>query len=307
MKYLKELILHTSEWQRRDRLLIHRLVHTLTGALVAITLLTGMPSLEAQPQDIRIIAPYGGSVTNEIARESDDGDFELNDTDAMFGLYAQWIRPGSFQGNLFFYHAPDVNYSTLWGLHSNLDLYVDLGPVRNVVFGGGLELITFAVDAGDNIEVTSPRGTSRVDDFELDNTVISPFLRAGKQFPIAAENVDAVVFPWAGAEYTIQTGDLSFTIPPQFPGSQPVGVEVDIDEADLHALVGLNARATLYRFFQVDAKYSLAFGAGNVYSRVSLMTNVFFTRNLGASWRFSYMETSAGYTQYNLLGLVAVF
>jgi hypothetical protein len=141
----------------------------------------------------------------------------------------------------------------------------------------------------------------------VDRWSIAPFLRTGRQFPIAAENVDAVVFPWAGAEYTIQTGDLSFTVPPPFPGGAPVGVEVDIDEADPHALVGLNARATLYRFFQVDVKYSLAFDSNEAYSRVSLMTNVFFTRNLGASWRFSYMETSAGYTQYNLLGLVAMF
>lgn len=287
---------------------INRLVHTLAGVLTASIFFVAAPNLVAQPQDIRIVAPYGGWVTNQIARESKEGDFELTDTDVMFGLYAQWIRPRSFQGNLFFYHAPDVNYSTLWGLHSNLDIYTDLGPVSDMVFGGGLELITFEVDAGDNIKVVSPMGTAKVENFELRNTVIAPFLRTGKQFPIAAKNLEALVFPWAGAEYTMQSGEISFTVPPPpFPGSQPVNVNSEIDEADIHALVGLNARAILYRFFQVDAKYSLALGADEVYNRVSLMANVFFSRNLGTSWRFSYMETSAGYTQYNLLGLVIMF
>ncbi len=292
---------------RHNAYSINRLVHTTLGMLVVLTLVAAAPDLDAQSRDIRIIAPYGGWVTNELVREDDQGNLELIDSDLMMGLYAQWIRPGSFQGNVFLYHAPDVNYSTLWGLHSNLDVYFDLGPVTDVVFGGGLELITFEIDAGDNIEFETDNGELAVEDFELTNTVIAPFLRAGKQFPIVAENVDAVVFPWAGAEVSMQRGELEFIIPPMFFGGEPLENDLEIDQTDVLGLVGLNARATLYRLFQIDVKYSLAFGEDDVYNRVSLMTNVFFTRNVGASWRFSYMETSAGFTQYNLLGLVAMF
>ncbi|TVQ35692.1 MAG: hypothetical protein EA384_15885 [Spirochaetaceae bacterium] len=275
---------------------------------VAVSLLLGSAVLSvAQPRDIRIVAPYAGRVTSVYQRDSDYGDIELKDSDLMLGLYTQWIRPGSFQANMFVYHAPDVNYASLWGLHSNLDFYVTLGLLRNMVIGGGLELISITIDAGDNITVETQSGTARLEDFELQSSIVVPFLRAGKQFPLSNRWAELVIFPWAGAEIDFIRGDLSFTVPPGDPFPPAVEVETDLDDTSLYALAGINLRSTLLRFVQLDAKYSAAFDPYTWYPRASLMTNVFFTRNLGVSYRFSYMQTSAGSTLYNIFGVVATF
>ena len=274
-----------------------RLAHCRIVLLAAgLLLISGVSSLLAQPGDIRIVAPYAGWVTSVYEREHDPEDIELKDTDLMLGLYAQWIRPRSFQANVFLYHAPDVNYASLWGLHSNLDFYFNAGPVQNLVAGGGLELITINIDAGDNVEP--------LQDFELQTSVVAPFLRAGKQFPLANDWAELVIFPWAGAELDFVRGDLSFFVPFPFPGQT---VKTDLDETDLYALAGINLRSTLLRFLQLDAKYSAAFDPHSWYPRASLMTNVFLTRQLGLSYRFSYMQTSAGSTMYNIFGVVAMF
>ncbi len=261
-----------------------------------LLLFSGVSSLPAQPGDIRIVAPYAGWVTSVYQREYDPDDIELKDTDLMLGLYAQWVRPGSFQANVFLYHAPDVNYASLWGLHSNLDFYFNAGPVQNLVAGGGLELITINIDAGDNVEP--------LQDFELQSSVVAPFLRAGKQFLLAGDRAELVIFPWAGVELDVVRGDLSFVVPFPPPGQT---VKTDLDETDLYALAGINLRSTLLRFLQLEAKYSAAFDPHSWYPRASLMTNVFFTRQLGLSYRFSYMQTSAGSTMYNIFGVVAMF
>ena len=257
------------------------------------------------PGDIRIVAPYAGWLTNVYERSSDMGDIELTDTGLMLGLYAQWIRRGSFQGNMFLYHAPDVNYATLWGLHSNVDFYFDIGPLRNLVVGGGLELLTLDIDAGDNVDVVQPgTGTSvTLQDFALQTAIIAPFLRAGKQYPLSSDRAQLVIFPWAGAELDIVRGDLEFVVPAP-PGMQQ---EIDLDDERLYALAGINLRSTLFRFIQLDAKYSAAFTRHTYLPRASLMANLFFTRNLGLSYRFSYMKNSAGSNMYHLLGTVVTF
>lgn len=269
--------------------------------LLFLSVVTVQPVRAEAPRDIRIVAPYAGWLTNVYERSSDMGDIELTDTGLMLGLYAQWIRPGSFQGNVFLYHAPDVNYATLWGLHSNVDFYFGIGPLRNLVVGGGLELLTLDIDAGDNVD--------NLQDFALQTAIIAPFLRAGKQFPLSNDWAQLVIFPWAGAELDIVRGDLEFVVPAGAPPQPPFPVEQDIDLNDesVYALAGINLRSTLFRFLQLDAKYSAAFTPHTYLPRTSLMANVFFTRNLGLSYRFSSMKNSAGSNLYHLLGVVATF
>ena len=264
------------------------------------------PAGEAQPRDIRIIAPYAGLVRSVVDAGAGDHDLELKDTDLMLGLYTQWIRPGAFQANVFAYHAPDVNYTALWGLHSNLDFYFNAGPVQNLVLGGGLELISLDIDAGDNIEVTSNGTTAALQAFELTNLISVPFLRAGKQWQVGSGPLEAVIFPWAGAELLMQRGEVSFLRPDGPPGTF-VAVEEDIDSTDPKALSGLNLRLSLFRFLQLDGKYSLAFDTSDLHQRASLMANLFFTRNLGVSYRWSYTETGAGSTLYNIFGVVVTW
>jgi hypothetical protein len=263
-------------------------------AICVLLMFASAQAVFAQARDIRIVAPYAGWVNNVYVQASAGGDITLDDTDLMIGLYAQWIRPGSFQANLFAYHAPEVNYAALTGLHGSLDLYFDIGPLQDLVIGGGAELVSLDLDAGANIPGLAL--------FELQNLVTAPFLRAGKQFAFKAGHAELVALPWAGAELDFARGDIAL---------DPLGlaplVTMDIDETDLYALVGLNLRLVLMRFVQIEAKYSAAFDDQNLYSRASAMANVFVTRNLGLSYRFSYMETSSGSTMYHILGAAFMF
>ena len=280
-------------------------MNTRVVRLIAAAVFFGLAfsGAHAQPTDIRIIAPYAGIVTNVYERESGTGDIRLKDTDLMLGLYGQWIRTGEFQANAFLYHAPDVNYASLWGLHTNLDFYFSLGEIENLVIGGGVEFLTIDIDAGDNVTITSSGGIqANLQDFSLKTTVIAPYLRTGRQFPFGDARANVVIFPWVGGEVDFVRGDVSFGLP--FP---PFAVEEPINETDLYALAGINVRANLWRFIQIDAKYSAAFDPYTFLPRASIMTNVFFTRNLGVSYRFSAMESSAGSTVYHLFGVAGVF
>ncbi len=263
-------------------------------------------SAAAQPTDIRIVAPYAGFVTSVYQRESGSGDIRLEDTDLMLGLYAQWIRTGTFQANAFLYHAPDVNYSSLWGLHTNVDFYFSLGEIENLVIGGGVQLLTLDIDAGNNIVAVSPMGAEvNLQDFSLKTTVVAPYLRTGRQYPFGDARTNVVIFPWVGGEVNLVGGDVSFGL----PIGPPPGMQIDesIDDTDLFALAGINVRATLWRFLQIEARYSAAFDPNTFLPRASVMTNVFFTRNLGVSYRVSAMESSTGSTVYHLFGLAGMF
>lgn len=267
---------------------------TITAVCFLVATISGAA---AQSRDIRIVTPYAGFVTNEYQRETDSGNIGLKDTDLMLGLYGQWIRTGAFQANAFLYHAPDVNYATLWGLHTNVDFYFSLGEIENLVIGGGVEFLTIDIDAGDNV--------NGLQDFGARTTVVAPYLRTGRQFPFGDARTNVVIFPWVGGEIDFVRGDVSFGLP--FP--PPFGTQVDesIDGTELYALTGLNVRATLWRFLQIDAKYSAAYDPYTFLPRASVMTNVFFSRNLGVSYRFSAMESSAGSTVYHIFGLAGVF
>ncbi|TVR05656.1 MAG: hypothetical protein EA403_02045 [Spirochaetaceae bacterium] len=286
---------------------MRQIAKSITVGAIAAVFLFMVPifSAGAQPTDIRIVAPYAGFVTSVYERESANGDIRLKDTDLMLGLYAQWIRPGKFQANAFLYHAPDVNYASLWGLHTNVDFYFALGEIENLVIGGGVQFLMIDIDAGDNIVSVSPMGTEvNLQDFTLRTSVVAPYLRTGRQVPFGDARTNVVIFPWVGGEVNFVGGDVSFGLP--FP---PPGTTIDesIDDIDLYALAGINVRANLWRFLQIDAKYSAAFDPYTFLPRASIMTNVFFTRNLGVSYRFSAMESSAGSTVYHIFGVAGAF
>jgi hypothetical protein len=252
----------------------------------------------AEAADIRIIAPYAGFISNVTEREAGGSEIVLEDTDLMLGLYAQWIRPGGFQGNVFLYHAPDVNFSKLWGFHSNLDFYFSIGEIDNLVIGGGLELISIHMDAQNEIP--------GLQNFTLQTTVVAPYLRVGRQFPFGDTRTNLVIFPWVGGEVDIVRGNVSFFVPIPF---DPPGIDVTerLDATDLYGLAGINLRATLWHFLQVDAKYSGAFDAYTFLPRASVMVNGYFTRTVGLSYRFSVMETTAGDSRYHIFGVSLVF
>jgi hypothetical protein len=266
-------------------------------ALIAVAcvfiLSAGLVPRTATARDIRIITPYLGSIRNVY--KNDEYRLDLKDSSLLKGLYVQWINTERFQWNLFVYQSSDINYSTLWGGHFIFDYYFGGRGRAKYVAGAGLEIISLDMDAGSHIDGLS--------DFKLENSIYIPYLRFGRYFPFDLPAVSLTLLPWAGLQPQFVRGNVSFN----FGGPFPPPVDAEIEENDLYALAGLNARAVVMHFLELEAKYHAAFGAGEYLSTVSTMVNFYLSRRLGLSYRFKFMETGSGSDSYHIGGIAIIF
>jgi hypothetical protein len=218
----------------------------------------------------------------------------------MEGLYLQWINPDLFQANAFVYHSADVNYSRLLGGHLIADFYVLSDPLGKAAVGAGLEVINLDMDAGDAF------ADVYLFDFELPTTLYVPYARAGHYFYFGSrDRVQVSLFPWAGVEYDIVRGDLSFVVDPPGPGSFPV--EESVDDETWFGIAGIGVSATIMHFIDLQLKYKLTFNGDDQLHTFDGMANVFFTRHWGVSYRFKYMQNTSGSTSYHIGGIAYVF
>lgn len=250
-------------------------------------------------EDIRIVVPYLGAAANVYEDEANS--IDESDSALMEGLYLQWINPDIFQVNAFIYHSADINYSQLWGGHLIGDFYVWSNPLGKAAVGAGIEVISLNMDAGDSI--------APLQNFELPTTLYVPYARAGHYFFFGSpETVQLSVFPWAGAEYDISRGDLSFLI--DVNGPAPGGlvpVEESTDDETLYGIAGLSVSTTIMHFVDLQAKYKATFNADDFLSTIDAMANVYFTRHWGVSYRFKYMQSTSGSTSYHIVGIAYLF
>jgi hypothetical protein len=272
------------------------------GAVDAET--SGEDAGDARPagkKNIRIVAPYLGTVTNVY--ENEERGLDLKDSSLLKGLYVQWVRPDVYQWNVFISQASDINYSTMWGGHFIFDYYFDVAEKHRNVIGAGYEFIRIDMDAGSNIAPLA--------DFTLLNAISIPYLRVGRYFLFGSsrggggggkDKFGLSVLPWLGVEYEIVNGEVSF-IPP----GPPTTVREEIEDRYVFPLVGLNLKATLFHFIDAEVKYAARFDADYYFSDVSAIANVFFTRHWGLSYRFKYFENINGSIAYNIWGIAAVF
>lgn len=137
------------------------------------------------------------------------------------------------------------------------------------------------MDAGDEIE--------GLDNFTLLNNIYVPFARAGRYFYFSYDPVYISVLPWVGFQSEFVRGELAF--------------KEKIASDELFAIAGLNVKATIFRFIEVEAKYKATFNADEYLNTVSGMLNVFITRNLGISYRMKYFETTVGSNLYHMAEL----
>jgi len=244
-------------------------------------------------KDIRIITPYLGSIRNVY--ESEEHGLDLNDSSLLKGLYFQWINPERFQWNVFIYQSSDINYSTLWGGHFIFDYYFGKGDRGKNVIGVGIEFIGLDMDAGDSI--------SGLSDFKLKNTIIIPYLRAGRYFTFGTDTMSVTLLPWVGVQPELVRGDISFIT----GGPSPTPVSKDIRDDALYALAGLNAKTVIMHFFEVEVKYKATFNRDDYFSTLSAMTNLYLSRHWGISYRFKFMETSSGSDTYHIGGVAFLF
>jgi hypothetical protein len=263
-------------------------VNKKIAAVAVLVLLAGVLPAE----DIRVIVPYLGAATN-VYQDSTYG-IDLNDTKLMEGLFFQWVNTDLFQANAFVYHSADINYSQLWGGHLIGDFYVWSNSLGKAAVGAGLEVISLDMDAGDNIPPLA--------DFKLPTTLYVPYARVGHYFYFGDPNgVRVSLFPWAGLEYDVTRGTLSFD--PPGPGT----VDESIDDETLYEIVGISVGATLWHFIELQAKYKLTLNATDRLNTFDAMANVFFTRNWGLSYRYKYMESTSGSTSYHIFGVAYAF
>jgi len=269
-------------------------IRVWTAALVMLA----VAASQASAEDLRIIAPYAGIITN-VYKDSANN-LDLKDTKPILGLYGQWINPDYYQWNAFVYQSSGLNYSNMWGGHFIFDYY--LGPAEGgkYLIGAGVELIRIDMDAGSSIVPLT--------NFALANTVVVPYARAGKYFLFESEGFRVSILPWAGVQPQWVLGSIYFKIDP--PGPAPLStVNKSLDDYDLYGLAGLNLKFGFGRFLDLEGKYQTAFtaGASYNYSTFTAIANLFFSRNFGLSYRFKYMESSSGSNTYHMGGIAFMF
>lgn len=258
--------------------------------LFLLFMMAGGVNLSAE--NIRIITPYLGGITNNYEDESRN--LDLEDSSFMKGLYLQQVNPDLYQANLFVYQVSDVNYSNLWGAHGIFDFYYDVKKQTKNVIGAGFEWMSLDMDAGSEIPPLS--------EFELTNNINIFYMRLGRYFTFGPSHVKFSAMPWLGTELDLVQGDVSFL--PQF---SPTKVTSEIEGDTVLAISGLNLKVLLYHIWELNIKYSAAFDADDYYNRFKLMSNIYLSRHWALSYRYHYSETSYGPTSYHLGGVTYVF
>lgn len=257
-------------------------------------------------ETITIAAPYAGWVTNTY--ENAEYKLNLEDSGFLAGFYLQSINPSLFQWNAFAYYSPDVNYSTLWGGHFIVDFYPIGDFLGKYLVGAGVEVIRIDMDAGNNIQVPAgPSTTTTLEGFSLTNTILIPYARVGKYFVFGMGPAQISILPWVGATYESVQGTVQFSAQFGPPSVPKTSVDSTFDDSAWYATAGINLKLTLFRFIDVEGKYQATFDGDVYHPTITVVANVFFSRNWGLSYRYKYMETSGGSDTYNLFGVAYVF
>lgn len=249
--------------------------------------------------DIANIVPYIGFVRSEYS----DSDYNLDETDSalMKGLYLQWIRPGLFQVNSFIYGADDLNNEDFTGFHLMGDLYINHPENGRYVIGSGIELLK----PDFSTTISSP---GLVIDAEITNTIIVPFIRAGRYFDFEIGNSSALsILQWAGYQLAFTRGeaDILFDFDPPFPPDSQSKEEISSEKPSM--LLGAALSLNLMRFIGIDIKYKAVMDSEDYFNVIEGMGNIYFTRNTGFSVRYKYAETANGYTTYTIYGIIISF
>ena len=261
--------------------------------LLALGLLINTPVLGAE---VQIIAPYFG--TEENTYTDDTYGLDLRDSGPMKGLYFQTIDTEKYQWNLFLYQTTDINYSEIQGANLIFDYYFGADPDHKKVIGIGANY--FKLDlAGEDV----PTKVGVLDAFQVDLTIVSPYLRVGQYFTYDHGQTQCTILPWVGGQWDLSRGDGS--VDP--PGPWPPTIAFEVDDNQFSWIAGVNLRVQFSHFLQLEAKQAVTYTDGEYFSKSTALVNLFMTRNLGLTYRFNYHETTMGTDSYNLLGLAVVF
>jgi hypothetical protein len=260
-------------------------------ACLACLALCGLLAAAARAEDIRIVAPYAGILTDT---QNDSGFGELKDSGLLTGLYFQWIKPDAYQWNAFAYYAPDVNYTKTVGGHFIFDCYLGPDWHGKFVLGAGIEALRLDMDAGDAFPP--------FDENRMTQTFLIPYLRAGKYFKASVGPAELSLLPWAGIEPQWAWGDLKMSMP--FP---PMTIKQSLDDSTFYGIAGVNLKANLFHFIDLEGKYQAAFNKSDYLNSVQAVAFLYLSRSWGLSYRYQYMETTQGSDGYHYFGVAYVF
>lgn len=240
-------------------------------------------------QNIYNGALYGGFINNE----TDMNNTKYKDDGYMGGVYFQMINTEHFQFNDFLYGSKDINDSDTIGNHFIFDYYPLENKFGKFVTGAGIEYINIKTD------------TTEID---LENNVFALYGRIGQYFNFDLnENIELKLLPWGGYQTEIidTDGDLTIVIPGPAPD---IYSDLSDNSKNHYLMSGINISITYAHFLQMKLKYNRKFDFKEKYypDSVSAMMNVYFTKNIGLSYRFKYMEMTTGKNLYNLIGITCV-
>lgn len=244
--------------------------------------------------DFTIVTPYWGVEDNTLINE--EYGLELEDTEPMMGLYIQSIDTEKYQWNLFFYGTNDINDSDLRGFNFAYDRYFGAHDnVKNLI-GVGMNYSKIDM-AGEDV----PTRMGNLDSFDMDITNTSYYLRVGRSYDFGRDKLRYSVLPWIGGQW--DRSESSGTV--DFPG--PRFADFQIGEDSLSWIAGVNLKATVFHFIQVEAKHSITHREDDLFNRSSIMVNFLLSRNVGFSCRFNHQETSMGEDIYSMIGISVMF
>lgn len=276
--------------------------YSMKKGLFIFLVLTGVQDVPVFAKDIRILCPYAGSLINTVSTTHGGYTISLTDRALLEGLFFQRVRPGLFQVNAFLYHSSNINYSTVWGGHVMGDVYFLPSRWGACVAGAGSEFISIIMEADSNPMPLTTGGHTGFSDFEMNNTVYTPFVRAGYRCTLTKGAAKIALFPWLGAEYQGVRGRIQIDFPAfQYPRHATLVAD------DWFAMAGIGANATIFHFLDLEAKYHDTFDTKIHYPTVSAMANIFLSRRVGVSYRFKYMEMSMGSNTYHMAGVALIY
>ncbi|MBN2104425.1 hypothetical protein JW835_10335 [bacterium] len=269
---------------------------------ICILSLILVPLIHAR--QIRIITPYAGVVHNQLVVQHMTTKYEtmmphiddLEDDALMGGLYFQWVNPDRYQWNIFVYGSKNINYSDILGSHIIFDYYLDRLPVTGqFVFGVGFDYIRIN---------TKGEISTKLSDFHIPLNVYAPYFRTGCYFNFGSPTKKVSILPWAGYEQDVIRGDVSFLVK-----EMAIQVNRKIKSDYEYAMIGLNARVTLFYFIDISAKWSrkISLDDHDHLNTFSGMFNLYLSRHWGLSYRYKYLEVSVCNNGYHLGGVVFMF
>jgi len=270
---------------------MNRLKRTIFFLVILLSFFSG---ISVMADDLKIITPYWG--TEENTYQNNQYGLNLKDSQTMKGLYLQSIDTERYQWNLFIYRTENINYADLTGVNFIWDCYYGKDTNDKNAVGIGINYLHLDL-AGKNV----PTSIGALNGFALDQDTSSLYVRFGKYYNHALDDLNWTLMPWLGGQMDHSEGDG--LVDPSGHGT----ITFKVNEDQYYWIAGLNFKADFRHFLQFEAKHTITFNHDDYFHKNTAMINLFVNPNWGLSYRYNNQETACGNDKYHILGLAVLF